>query len=339
MYKQPLISIITPAYNVADYLPGCLDSILSQTFHDYELILIDDGSTDDTGKICDEYAARDPRIRVIHQDNIGVSDSWNKGVALAEGEYIGFVDSDDFIHEEMYEILYKAVTETQSDIAFCDFKKYMFDIKNAVFDERTDYHFRISSTEEELRSITQPYSAAFIWKGLYRKECIKDIRFLSGYSIQDRMWSPIAVLHAKRIVRVDRALYMHLIRSGSNSRRDFSQNYTDAFYVHCRLLDYLKENAPEWVPLFTLNLFSYCLNTLIKMHRIHYQGNPSDLRKGIKDVMSYLSELSLTDIIEERYTDTTRKAIAIAGKISFPLAYTIKRSLLGVHDLMHPLPG
>jgi len=337
MKSMPAISIITPAYNVADYLPECLNSILSQTFHDYELILIDDGSTDDTGKICDEYAAKDPRIRVIHQDNIGVSDSWNKGVALAEGEYIGFVDSDDFIHEEMYEILYKAVTETQSDIAFCDFKKYMFDIKNAVFDERTDYHFRISSTEEELRSITQPYSAAFIWKGLYRKECIKDIRFLSGYSIQDRMWSPIAVLHAKRIVRVDRALYMHLIRSGSNSRRDFSQNYTDAFYVHCRLLDYLKENAPEWVPLFTLNLFSYCLNTVIQMHRIHYKGDKKVLRKGIDEVMTYLSALSLSDIMKDSNTAISRKIVAIAGKISFPTAYILKRTLLEIHDFMHPI--
>lgn len=338
MPGRPTISIITPAYNVEGYLSKCLNSILNQTFRDYELILIDDGSTDNTGKICDEFAQRDPRIRLIHQENMGVSDSWNKGVEIAKGEYIGFVDSDDYIHPQMYEILYRAIKETDSNIAFCDFRKCMWwAYDNAELDPFTDCHFRISGMAEELRSITLPGSAAFIWKGLYKKECIENIGFLSSNSIQDRMWSPIAVLNAKKIVRVDRELYLHQVRNDSDSHRDFSINYTDAFYAHCRLLDYLKDRAPEWIPLFTMNLFSYCLNTVILMRRNHYRYDPAVLKKGIDEIMDYMDALSLSDIMREPYTDLSRKMIAAAGKVSFSFAFTLKRTLLGIHDYLHPI--
>lgn len=109
MDNVPLISIISTAYNIEKYLPMCLDGILSQTFTDYELILVDDGSTDNSNVICDEYAERDHRIHVIHQNNKGVSDSWNEAILHAKGEYIGFVDGDDLIHPRMYEFLYRAI--------------------------------------------------------------------------------------------------------------------------------------------------------------------------------------------------------------------------------------
>ena len=107
-----MISIITTAYNIENLLPFCLDSILAQTFLDYELILVDDGSTDQSGAICDQYEQKDPRIRVIHQNHSGVSDAWNNALRQVKGEYVGFVDGDDIIHPRMYELLFSFLKNT-----------------------------------------------------------------------------------------------------------------------------------------------------------------------------------------------------------------------------------
>lgn len=119
--KLPELSIIVPVYNVEKYLPKCIDSILAQTFTDFELILIDDGSPDECGEICDEYAIKDSRIKVIHQKNQGVSSARNAGLDIATGTYLGFVDSDDWIEPEMYEVMIKTVKEKNSDVVICGF--------------------------------------------------------------------------------------------------------------------------------------------------------------------------------------------------------------------------
>lgn len=116
-----LISIITPVYNVEKYLPQCIDSVIAQTFRNWELILVDDGSTDRSGAICDEYAAKDSRIRVHHKENSGQADSRNIALRMARADLIGYVDSDDWIEPDMYEVLYRAMTETGADISVCGY--------------------------------------------------------------------------------------------------------------------------------------------------------------------------------------------------------------------------
>src|SRR5690625_1367019 len=115
------ISIIVPVYNLEDYLHKCIDSILAQTFTNFELILVNDGSTDRSSEICEEYASIDHRIRVIHKKNGGVASSRNAGLEVAKGEYIGFVDNDDYINEYMFETLYNNARTYSSDILFCDY--------------------------------------------------------------------------------------------------------------------------------------------------------------------------------------------------------------------------
>lgn len=111
------ISIIVPVYKVEPYLRKCLDSILAQTFTNFEVILVDDGSPDNSGKICDEYAIKDSRVRVIHKENGGLSSARNAGIDIAQGKYLGFVDSDDYIAEDMYEVLYENLKFYDADIS------------------------------------------------------------------------------------------------------------------------------------------------------------------------------------------------------------------------------
>ncbi len=113
------ISIIVPVYKVEPYLRKCVDSILAQTFTDFEVILVDDGSPDNSGKICDEYASKDSRVRVIHKENGGLSSARNAGIDVARGKYLGFVDSDDYIEKDMYELLYDNIVKEQADLSIC----------------------------------------------------------------------------------------------------------------------------------------------------------------------------------------------------------------------------
>lgn len=119
---MPIISVIVPVYNVEKYLPRCIDSILAQTFTDFELILVDDGSPDNCGAICDEYAAKDKRVRVIHKSNGGVSSARNAGLDAASGEYVTFVDSDDYIAEDRLKQMHSSIFESKADIAVAGFR-------------------------------------------------------------------------------------------------------------------------------------------------------------------------------------------------------------------------
>ena len=114
-----LISVIVPIYNVEDYLCRCVDSILTQTYKNIEVILVNDGSTDNCGKICDEYALKDKRVKVIHKKNGGIADARNAGLDICCGDYIGFVDSDDYIAEDIYEVLYDFARTNILDVAIC----------------------------------------------------------------------------------------------------------------------------------------------------------------------------------------------------------------------------
>lgn len=116
---KPVISVIVPIYNVEKYLPRCIESILNQSFKEFELILVDDGSSDNSGKICDIYAEKDERVKVIHKENGGVSSARNVGIKAVNGEYIGFVDPDDYIDREMYKNLYELCENNNCDIGIC----------------------------------------------------------------------------------------------------------------------------------------------------------------------------------------------------------------------------
>ena len=171
---EKLVSVIIPAYNIEDYIGRCLDSIISQTYKNLEIIVVDDGSRDHTGEILDNYAKKDRRIKVIHKENGGVSSARNKGIEAAEGDYIGFIDGDDLIEPEMYKTLVDLLEEENADIAHCGYQM--------VFPDRVDYYHntgkkKIQTTEEGLKDLL---SGEMIEPGLvnklYKKELIKNCR-------------------------------------------------------------------------------------------------------------------------------------------------------------------
>jgi glycosyltransferase involved in cell wall biosynthesis len=182
--KTPIISIIVPVYNVEKYLEKCIESILRQTFIDFELLLIDDGSTDNSGKICDEYSLKDKRIKVIHKENGGLSDARNSGLNIALGDYIGFVDSDDWIESDMYEVLYNNLKKYNADISICKMRMIKYDNYDSI-NNQTNNCILLNNKEAFECLFNTKYFASHACDKLYKKELIKNIRYPKGKLYED----------------------------------------------------------------------------------------------------------------------------------------------------------
>lgn len=223
------ISILVPVYNVEKYLRKCLDSILAQTFTDFEVICMDDGSTDGSGKILDEYALADERIRVIHKENSGYGKTMNAALQLAGGRYIGIVESDDMIEKDMYRILYDELISNNLDIVKSDFY-FVWDNKDktirkqyfSLTDKRGMYN-RVINPNEELEAY---FVQKFTWNALYKKELIlqNNIQYSEtpGASFQDNGFWFQTFYWAKRIMFLDKPLYYYRqdnMNASSHSRQ------------------------------------------------------------------------------------------------------------------------
>src|SRR5690625_2816139 len=181
---RPQISIIVPVYNVASYVQQCLDSILDQTFKGFEVIVINDGSTDNTGEIIDKYTKKDRRVKAIHQSYGGVSSARNIGIELATGEYIGFVDGDDYIKKDMFETLYRMCVDTESDIAICRLGRKIDDniINNTVEPLYTKELDKEEAMCELFKGILYRFS---LCNKLFKKSCFQGISFPVGRIHED----------------------------------------------------------------------------------------------------------------------------------------------------------
>ena len=218
-----MISIIVPVYKVENYLRQCIESILFQTYTDIEVLLIDDGSPDKCGEICDEYAKKDIRIRVFHTENRGLSEARNLGIRESEGEYVGFVDADDWIEPDMYENLFNNMNEIGSDICVCGYW-HESDVTTAI-SEGTEG--ALSDSESLVALINNKITSA-VWNKLYRKELFENIYFPVNMNFED-----VFIMH--RIF--DRAKLIFVIKNPEYHYRQRGNSIKMNYAAH-NLLDY-----------------------------------------------------------------------------------------------------
>lgn len=220
-----IISIIVPVYNVAPYIKRCAESLRSQTFFDIEIIFIDDGSTDGSAEICDAYALEDSRIKVIHQANAGVSSARNVGIQVAKGEFIGFVDADDFIDKKMYEELYKVMQACGADISCCDLA--FFDGEKITESGKTGEVAVLNGEQTFAKMLdTSAYLRMGVWNKLYRREIIGDIQFEVGrHMSEDLLFLIETVLEVEKVAYIQKPLYFYYRqREGAATRKKYG-NY------------------------------------------------------------------------------------------------------------------
>jgi glycosyltransferase involved in cell wall biosynthesis len=258
MESTPLISVIVPVYKVQQYLDRCVQSIVSQSYSCLEIILVDDGSPDCCGDICDNWAARDSRIKVIHKKNGGLSDARNAGMAVAAGELIGFVDSDDWISSEMYRLLYENMLENGSDIAACGVEM--------VWEDGTPSRmltapgcYNLSAQEAMQAIIEESLLKQPVWYKLYKTSVICDIPFATGKCHEDVFWSYQAIGAANRVSVMDAPCYYYTQRKGSIMDEGFSLKRLDALDAKYQRLKYIERNFPVHKELAERELFMFCL--------------------------------------------------------------------------------
>ncbi len=211
-----MISVIIPVYNVEKYLVKCIESVIKQTYKDLEIILVDDGSIDGSGRICDQYAKYDERIVVIHKQNGGLSSARNAGLEVAKGDYIGFVDSDDFIAENMYEYLYNIISDRNVDMAICGFKVVQENDYNSEDVDNDLELIQVLQGEDTYNLVTKLRTEDIVvWNKLYRRCIFDNLRFKTGVLHEDQWIIPYIAQRCERVAKSNRRLYYYLTRKGT----------------------------------------------------------------------------------------------------------------------------
>lgn len=239
---QPLISVIVPIYDVEAYLDGCVASIMGQSYPHLEIILVDDGSPDLCGAMCDRWAEKDPRIRVVHKENGGLSDARNAGLTVATGEYVGFVDSDDSIDRDFYKILLERIEATGSDIACCEPEK------DGQYDTRQALDALIGGN---LRQV--------VWNKLYKRSVAADILFPKGKCHEDEFWSYPVFARAKRVVSVDFPGYHYRQRPDSIMGKAYSLQNLDGLEAKQQRQLLLEAKFPTLAQKGRIDLVFFCM--------------------------------------------------------------------------------
>lgn len=328
--KSELISIIIPIYNVAKFLPKCLDSVLAQTYANLEIILVDDGSTDECNKICKTYAKKDQRIKLIRQKNSGLSAARNTGIKNANGKYIGFVDSDDWIEPEMYQTLHDILVTHHADISICGVKK--------VDNERENIKLRRSKTieytqEEYIKKFFKINSQSceyYAWNKLYKKELLNSTQYPKGLTSEDVFGTYKAILRAQKIVAATQNYY-HYRQNNNSITGKFSEKDFDLIKIWDQVVQYTKKNAPQYLDYATLNRERINLALLYRIAINGFASRPSYSPR----VQKYTKNLK-----QDRHTllkspiPLTRKILTILFCINYKLTARILYAIKSPYFLL-----
>ena len=296
------ISVIVPVYKVEPYLRKCLDSIVNQTYQNLEIILVDDGSPDHCGQICDEYAARDERIVVIHKKNGGVSSARNAGLEKASADWIGWVDSDDWIEPDMFEYLLENAKKSRADIAVCSRKEWY---KDRCILRKWEKDILLN-TEEALRQLLENVQMQnYLWDKLWRRDLFRNIVFPEGKSFED-----IAVMHrlfeqANTVICLSEWKYNYRQRTGSIVDDSSIQNRINHFLAAKNRLDEMSEKWPQFLEL----LEAQCIAASIVVWCSYY-ANPKEKRICVQEQIKEMSAFAKEHRRARRQTN-----LGLAGRI------------------------
>ncbi len=317
-----MISVIVPVYKVEKYLDQCVASIVSQSFSDLEIILVDDGSPDNCPAMCDAWAKRDSRIRVIHKENGGLSDARNAGMAAAKGSFIGFVDSDDIIPPEMYQVLFSLLKQDDSDIAACGIKQ--FGDKGASLHTMTSSGKYCFTTEEALHElILERHLKQPVWYKLYRRATIINIPFPVGKYHEDVFWSYQAIGAARRVSVVDSPYYLYRQRVDSIMGTVFSTKRFDVLEAYMQRQHYLELHFPSLVEIAAVSTWFQCMY-LYQQSLLHLSSNISF--KYLQNILSFCQ--SLRPLVSAKYVyNFKQKLWLIISKSNFELACQLRNLL------------
>ena len=313
--SNDLISVIVPIYNVEEYLTRCLDSIENQTYDNLEIILVNDGSTDTCGIICDNYAQKDKRIKVIHKKNGGLSDARNVGLNIMQGDYVTCIDSDDFISNYYIENLWKALNFGDSDIAISSFVNYFEGDKIPDPFLVQEKQIEVLNRKELYRRLLyQDKIDISAWGKLYKTKLFNNVRYPVGKLYEDLLTTYRLLEQAEKIACIANIDYYYFQRSTSIAKTSFSEKKMDAINNMKELMDYVIVNYPELEDAAICRYFSTVCNILFLINENEFKEQRLYLWNEIKRYRR--------KIISDPYG---RKKARLAAAISYT----------GYHTMLH----
>ncbi len=293
---QDLISIIIPVYKVEKYLPRCIDSVLNQSYTNLEIILVDDGSPDNCPEICDDYWRKDTRIRVLHKENGGLSDARNCGIEAARGKYIGFVDSDDYIHQDMYMELWKSLQREEADIAVCGIRKVYGE--EAVVEMPGENTVTVCTGREAVKNIfdAKLYLPSVVaWNKLYKRELFRDVRYPAG-KIHEDEFTTYKLFHAgTKVVYISGKYYYYYQRDDSIMGRRKVKFSPDILEAYEQMDQYFADAGEGDI----VQLVKYRYMCLLKKYAVQ---------------MGKAGEQSLADTLRDTYKTEYKSSIRLVKK-------------------------
>lgn len=279
---NPLVSVVIPIYNVENYLERCVESIINQTYTNLEIILVNDGSPDNCPNICDNYAKIDNRVRVIHKINGGLSDARNAGLAIAKGDYISFIDSDDWVELSMFEEMVRILLKDGSDIISCGVK-WVEEDGTLLRDISNDKSELINNYEAVKEIIVDGKLKQHVWNKIYKAELIRDIPFEKGKYHEDVYWSYQVFGVANKVSLITKSYYNYVQRANSIMGEGYSVKRLDALDAMRNRCDYIKQNYPD--------LYNLALNTYLGscMYHLQLAMSVNSEKQIIDDIVSRIS--------------------------------------------------
>lgn len=280
----PLISVIIPVYNVEKYLPECMSSVCGQSYKNLEILLIDDGSTDESGRICDQWREKDSRIKVIHQENRGLSAARNAGLEVCRGEYITFVDSDDCIKNRFIQCGYEISRQYQADIVCFGFRSFT-DAKELDGKRRSGRKkIKVLNREEAMKAwLYKKYYNVAAWGKLYRKEMLEKIFFPEGKLHEDVGCTWKCFLKAGCVACSNEEMYGYRVRKGSIKNSDFKRQRLDYLTFTEEIMDVMDQKYPEYKNASVSRHFQGCVQILKDMPLTEeWRSERSQIEKQLK---------------------------------------------------------
>lgn len=306
------ISVVIPIYNISEQLHKCIDSALKQTYKQLEIILVDDGSTDNSGKICDEYSKKDARIKVIHKKNGGLSDARNVGISKSHGKYIFLLDGDDYIEFDCIEYLFNIMQKEKSDIACCGYVKFFENQKPKAKNGSYKSFTKIDALE---RLMYQKNITTSAWGKLYKKELFQDIQYPKGAICEDLPTTYRLFSKSKRITISNAKKYFYLQRPNSIIHSSFNLKRYDAYSFAKEETKFIQENYPKIIKSAQARECMeaiYIISAMTK-EKEKYREQYNEMAKVIKTLSS--------KVLFDRKTTIQNKALII-------------RALLKNHDII-----
>ena len=296
---EPLISVIIPVYNVEKYLNKCITSVVEQTYKNLEIIIVDDGSTDQSPEICDEWKKRDSRIQVVHSSNGGAGKARNTALDMATGDYVTFVDSDDYIAPQMYQVLLEQFYDGIG-IVECNYSM-VYDDSEKFKEERKIYKIHTYSAMEAMyENINDHIFRQLIWNKMYRKDVIKGIYFPTGKKIDDEFWTYQAIGNASKLIYIDQKLYayrqqeqsvMHLL--DAKKRLEALKAKEERHKYICKFMPQLKTESLN-------NLWFTCIYQGQRVLKDKNKENLKSVYPQIKSFIKKYPQINLKDITDKK---------------------------------------